>query len=327
MTALHIVVAAGLLAVSQLVIATLLDPGRAVRPLAGIVMWMSILTLRAVFMITSALLLMAFGISGSLPSWLPAWCIHLTSPLDQSHLGLSDHAAGEIAKLLPVALVLGSFLLAGYGIWKAGREVRKWIGVNAVGEGPTGSLIVNDPEMLIAAAGVRRPVVVVSPGALMELDESELAASLQHEWGHVRRRHRIVTLSAELLLSLSRPLPGGSSALANLRYFLERDADEYAVGKTGDPASLVRAICKVANATFSPRGPAVASLGGAGVPARLRMLVDRQRPSRRSDWLALGATFAVATLVVAVVATNTVIPLLENGFSIPHVALARPTCL
>ena len=57
---------------------------------------------------------------------------------------------------------------------------------------------VADGELLVAAAGLRRPRVLVSAGALLALDDDELEASLEHERGHIARRHRYVLVVSEL---------------------------------------------------------------------------------------------------------------------------------
>jgi len=61
--------------------------------------------------------------------------------------------------------------------------------------------------VLVAAAGLRKPRVVVSAGALLNLDDEELAASLDHEHGHIVRRHRYVLVAAELCRALARLFP------------------------------------------------------------------------------------------------------------------------
>jgi len=326
LTALYFAFAAVLLTVVHAAAVSLLKPEVSVSPMRGAAIWMLVLVLRAVVVVSVALFVMTYGLSGTLSGWLPAWCVHTTLPVDQVHFGLSGHLTGEIARLVPMAMLIASLALTAYGVWRAGRGISNWLRSHAVGEGPAGSVIVSDPEMLIAAAGFRQPVVVVSQEALIELDDDELAAGLQHEWGHVRRRHRSVTFLAALLVGLSRPLPGGKQAFSRLRFFLERDADEYAVDRTGDPHSLARAICKVASVRASTWNPAIAGLGGSGIAARLHLLIDRQQPAERGGWLMSGATLTIAVTVFFVMVTFATLPLFESGVGLPHLALAHPTC-
>jgi len=326
LTALHFAIAAVSLTVVHTVAISLLKPESSVNPMNGVVIWMSVLTLRTVVVVSAALFVMAYGLNENVSGWLPSWCVHMTLPVEQIHLGLSGHLVGEIARLIPVTLLTASFALTARGVWKAGRRISSWLRSNTVGEGPAGTVIVSDPEMLIAAAGFRRPVVVVSQEALIELDDDELAAGLQHEWGHVHRRHRTVTFFAAVLAGLSRPLPGGERAFSSLRFYLERDADEYAVGRTGDPHSLARAICKVASVRAITRNPAIACLDGSAVEARLHMLIEREKPAGRSMWLTSGATLSIAAILVFMMVGLVMLPLFETGLGLPHLALADPAC-
>jgi len=138
--------------------------------------------------------------------------------------------------------------------------------------GPSESLIVGGSNVFLAAAGIARPRVIVSAGALTALDDEELAAGLEHERGHIARRHRYVLVFAELSRGLARFLPGTRRAVQELRYHLERDADRWAVAHRHDPYALAAAICK-ATMPRSPRGPWVASLGGGDATRRVDELL------------------------------------------------------
>jgi len=76
------------------------------------------------------------------------------------------------------------------------------------------------------------------------LDDEELAASLEHERGHVARRHRFALVIAEVCRASARALPGTRHAVAELIFHLERDADRLVVDRLHDPAALASAICK-----------------------------------------------------------------------------------
>jgi bla regulator protein blaR1 len=159
--------------------------------------------------------------------------------------------------------------------------------------------VLADGEVLVAAAGLRRPQVVVSAGALMTLDDQELAASLEHEHGHIERRHRYVLVMAELCRALARFLPGTRKAAMELVFHLERDADRYAVARTNDPAALASAICKACES--SAFGAPALALGGGVVPRRIRLLLDGEAnpQSRREVPLR-----ALASVMVALVALS-----------------------
>lgn len=265
-----------LLAVGALACATpaLLDQSR-LRPMDGAVVWIAVLGLRAVITGVIALTTLLILPSTEVFTALTHWCAHgaIPLPLLPTHIDVDGHRIGGLALLVPLALVGASALWAMAGIWRAAKAVRRWLGQSSLGEGPRQSLIVGGAEPVVAAAGFRSARVVVSAGALVEMDDAELAAGLEHEWGHVNRRHRFVMALARVLRGLSRPLPGGRLALRHLEFHLERDADEYAVRRTGDALALASAICKVAGGV-SPcaSSPALAPLAKAGVSERLRLL-------------------------------------------------------
>jgi Zn-dependent protease with chaperone function len=104
------------------------------------------------------------------------------------------------------------------------RAARRLLARHSLGTGPRGSVIVGGPEVVLAVAGMARPRVVVSAGALIALDDDELDAALDHEHAHIARRHRFVVLTALVLRAIGRLVPGGGRALAEAGFHLERDA-------------------------------------------------------------------------------------------------------
>jgi hypothetical protein len=132
------------------------------------------------------------------------------------------------------------------------------------------------------------------------MDPDELAAGVAHEVAHIRRRHRPVLLSASILATVGRPLPGTRIAERELGFQLERDADAYVVDRLHDPLSLASAICKAAGATAPS---AATSLGGSGVVTRrLAELLDGR--GIRSTWVERGARTLAITLAGLVVAVS-----------------------
>ena len=108
---------------------------------------------------------------------------------------------------------LGGLALAASLLWALARVAQATLAVRRLvrtplGRGPEGSVIVGGDDVMLAAAGLARPTLVVSAGALARLDDAELAAAIAHERAHIRRRHRYVLLYAELCRVLGRPLPG-----------------------------------------------------------------------------------------------------------------------
>lgn len=266
---------AAALVIGAVLVAPHLAPRTELRPVTAIAMWTTVLGLRAALCAVAALWSVLF-----LPSTPPFqaisdWCVHAGVPFFAEHFGLSGHALGDVASFTPVAVLLTLTATAGIGAWKALRAAASWLGRNAVGYGPDESVIVGDAQVIVATAGVARPKVIVSAGALIDLDDAELKAGLAHEWGHVRRGHRSLTLTSTALLAASRLLPGGRKAFDELQFHLERDADDYAVRRTGDPLALASAICKTAaGGSGAPAPLMMASLAGANTAERLRLLLQ-----------------------------------------------------
>jgi hypothetical protein len=275
-----------------------------ISPGIGVTVWMTSLLLRASLVAAAVILTLVWLPETALFNAVTHWCLHAVLPLLATHLGFDGHSLGRAAVGLPVALLVLSVASASVAVCRGGRAVKGWLHRNSLGAGPQHSMIVSGGDVLVAAAGVRAPKVIVSTGALVKLDDEELAAGLQHEWGHVKRRHPSLLLVARILCAIGRPLPGGRSAFRNLQFHLERDADEYSVQRTGDPLALASAICKAAPPLPDPLAPAAASLAGCGVPQRLQLLLNqRSARSPRSERLARGvALLAVASTLGLLVA-------------------------
>lgn len=269
-------------------------------------LWAVALGLRALAGVFAALYVVLFVPTTELFDELTQWCWHTIIPYITTHLGLSGHGVGDAVIIVPSVLLAVSAASIGFGIWRACRAVRRLLAHESIGDGPAGSVIIGGPGVIVAAAGLARPRLVVSAGALVSLDDDELAASLDHEHGHIKRRHRFVLLYAEACRALGRCVPGTSAALRGLRFELERDADGWALGRAHDPLALASAIYKAA---VSPAGggPAVASLADGDVIRRVDELLAAPPPLRRSTIGLLNVL--AATGVTLVIALSIAVPL------------------
>lgn len=286
-------------------------PRAGLSPLTGAALWLSVLALRAVLVVLAALVAILYLPATALFQLMTHWCFHAVVPFLTTHLGFSGHRVGDAATLLP-GLVLGiSAISALFVVWRTTRAVRSWIKCSSLGPGPGESIIVGGEEVVVAAAGVLGAKIIVSTGALTRLDEDELAASLEHERGHIARRHPYLIVAANLAFAVARPLPGSKDALRRMQFCLERDADEYAIDRTRNPIALASAICKAAADAPAP-GPALATLAGSGAPARLRLLLDRSA-ARPSAWADFAARVLVAALVGMVILTAAFTPMLAHA--------------
>lgn len=268
---------------------------RAAPGLAALV-WTSALVLRALTAVLAAVTMVVVLPRTEIFTLITHWCWHTALPLMATHLGLDGHRVGDAALVLPGVVLAVSALSVAFGLWKAGRAVAALIQRGSVGRGPQDSVIVGDGDVVVAAAGIRRPRVLVSAGALTSLDDDELAASLDHEHGHIERRHRYILVLAELCRALARFLPGTRRAAQELRFHLERDADRFALERHHEPLVLASAICKAAQGRSTA---SVAALGGGGVSRRIRALIDGGAVSQPSNGLALRSAAALILALVA----------------------------
>jgi hypothetical protein len=248
-------------------------------PGAAVVLWSAALGLRALVVVGT--------VAGALVLLHPAQLMRAFADWPCApHHHIAGHAlaaAGGLA--LSLSLVWAMARVA-----QATLAVRRLIR-RPLGRGPEGSVIVGGEDVVLAVAGLTRPTLVVSAGALARLDDAELSAAIAHERAHIRRRHRFVLLFAELCRVLGRPLPGTAHAVRELRFQLERDADRSAVRDRADRLALASAICKAATGAASRAG--MAALGGDGTAARVRELLQEAVPDvhpRRLRALAAGAS-------------------------------------
>ena len=270
-------------------------------PTVAATIWLSALCLRALTVLYVALYLVLFLPNTQLFAAVTHWCWHTVLPLITTHLGLDGHSIGDAAVVVPAFVLAFSLISVSVGVVRAARSVRALLAGSAVGSGPGDSLIVGGADVLLAAAGITRPRVFVSAGALTALDDEELAAGLDHERAHIARRHRFVLVFAELCRSLARFLPGTRTTLGELHFHLERDADQWALARRHDPYALASAICK-AGASRATADPGLVLLSGDGeATRRVDELVElgASKPSRALRRGLAGATAVMACFVVA----------------------------
>jgi Zn-dependent protease with chaperone function len=287
-------------------------------PALGATIWLSALLLRALTALFTLLFLVLYLPATELFSLVTHWCWHAVIPVVATHLPLNGHAFGDLAVMLPAFVLAASMLSVVVGLWRAARRVRRLLARAVLGPGPGRSLVLADGDVLVAAAGLRKPRVVVSAGALLAFDDEELAASLEHEHGHIARRHRYLLVAAELCRALARFLPGTRRAARELVFQLERDADRYAIARRHDPIALASAICKAA--TAEETRPVALALGGGVATRRVQLLLDDDAPQRRRRELPL-RVLACAMVSVTLVGAAALPAAAHTGY---HVASATP---
>lgn len=312
-------------AVALLVMPYLL-PQAKLDPPSAIALWLSTLALRAVVCVYIAVALLLLLPATQLFRQLTDWCLHGVIPLITTHLGLDGRYLGDTAVGLPALLITTSVISLAFGAWQAAHALQRWLEHSSIGPGPHSSVIVGGSEVMLAAAGLKNPSVVVSAGALLQLDDAELAAGLQHEWGHIVRGHRFLSLFGAAFGAVGRALPGSARALSRLTLHLERDADHYAVAKTGDRMALASVICKSAGSGAG--NPVVAGLTTGGVPERLLQLTGEERLNRVGGARLTARLLAAVTFAATVSLAVGVIAITQGGVVPAALSLASfvPGC-
>lgn len=266
-------------------------------PTFAVAIWFSTLVLRALAAFFAVLFVVAVLPATQLFTSLTHWCWHGVLPVVTAHLGLDGRAFGDAAVVAPALFLAGSAVAVCVGLVRTARSLGAVLRRSSLGRGPGDSVIVGGSGVLVAAAGVARPQVVVSAGALTVLDDAELTAGLDHERGHIARGHRFVLVLAAICRALGRFVPGGARAMAELTFHLERDADRWAISRRNDPLALASAICKAATPeTPTAAAPLLTELGGGGATRRVVQLIELgERPAgRRSRGTAALAVGMVA---------------------------------
>jgi hypothetical protein len=255
-------------------------------PAAACLLWAAALGLRALLVVGTVAAALALLHPAHLFAAFAQW------PCEPKHR-IAGHAAATLGGL---ALSL-SLLYALARIVQAAAAVRRLIR-HPLGAGPEGTLIVGGGGIVLAAAGLWRPRLLVSAGALTQLDDAELRAAIAHEQAHIRRGHRWALLFAEVCRALGRPLPGTRHAGRELRLHIERDADRSAARGRPERLALASALVKAASGSAAQAGISLLG-GGDGVVARVRELLDAE-DGLRSERRLRGAAVLVALLAVAV---------------------------
>ena len=264
-------------------------------PVTAIALWLSSLALRALTGALAVITLLFFLPRTTVFGSVSHWCLPVALPATEAEVEVEGHRLADGALYLPGLALLASLLYFCASTARDARAAKQLVDRHAIGHGPRDSVILGDRSVLFAVAGLARPRVIVSAGALAVLDDDELTAALDHEQGHIARRHRFVMLVALGLRSLGRAMPGSHAAVRELAFHLERDADRWALRRRNDRLALASVICKSA-ITEPPQSAVLAQLGTAGVTERLAQLLDDR--STRGTRSATAALSALATVTV-----------------------------
>jgi Zn-dependent protease with chaperone function len=288
---------AALLVAGVLIAPHVMPLGR-VSPVAAGAVWLAALAARAVVVVGLALAALVVLPGTVLFERVSGWKLHQGT--GSVHLDLSGEPVAHLAALAPPGLVVVALVAFALSVARGAIALHRELGSRALGRGPRDSVVIADPGLLVAVPGLGPARILLSDRALTELDEAELEGCLAHEAAHLHRFHRPLGLLAGCLAAVARPIPGTRAAERGLRLSLERDADEAAVARTGDPLALASAICKVAG-QHRPAAPAMGVAGAGGTKARLDGLLAGEG-LRGGSALERGVAAMASLMALAVVA-------------------------
>jgi Zn-dependent protease with chaperone function len=146
-------------------------------------------------------------------------------------------------------------------------------------------------------AGVLRPTVFISRGALAALDEAELEAALRHERAHIRG-HDTATL---FVLSMLRDLApwGKGAALEAFKLSREAIADREAAAGAGS-LNLAAALLALARPGAAPAAAAVLPMARPDTLRwRLQALLETDVSPVQQSWAQVMTGMALSLLLVA----------------------------
>jgi hypothetical protein len=211
--------------------------------------------------------------------------------------GLSYPAANVDAVVIVLLAALGSVVtvraLGGtMREYRASRRFSRAVSRREV-ETLRGAFVVPDAQPRAFCAGLLRPRVYVSAGAVALLDEAALDAVLAHERHHARRRDPLRFAAGRVLAHALFFLPELGLLVERQQALAELSADESAVGGVqANRSALARAMLSFSDAPTSD--------GGGGIdPARIDYLLG-EPPSWRFPALLCVAAVGVLTLLVTV---------------------------
>jgi len=226
-----------------------------------------------------------------------------------SFIVLEPHAIREPVGTIPVVLGLCGLVLVLLGILNAtaaglgaSRTIATWVadGLLVNRERSVPVLRISRVVPALTAAGIFRPLVLMSDAVEAVLSASELQSALRHELEHVRRRDNLKKL---LLRSVG--FPGMDALEMAWLQATEMAADDAAVSTASQALDLAAALIKVSRLSTLPSAPDITTTlvhaPLASVNARIERLIawkgQQQKPT-----LAISPLYTVCVMVTTVAA-------------------------
>jgi beta-lactamase regulating signal transducer with metallopeptidase domain len=225
---------------------------------------------------------------------------------------LEPHATREPVGAIPIVLGLCGLILllrgilnAAAAVLRASATIATWVGngllVNRESSVPV--LRISRVVPALTAAGIFRPLVLISEAVESVLNANELQSALRHELAHVRRRDNLKKLLLRFVA-----FPGMHALEVAWLQATEMAADDAAVSTASEALDLAAALIKLSRLGSLPLAPDIATtlvhapLGS--VNARIERLIAWNGQQKRSA-LSLSplymACVTLATLAAVVV--------------------------
>jgi Zn-dependent protease with chaperone function len=244
--------------------------------------------------------------------------------------GLSHLIGACVLRLRAMYATPGGATVAGLGLILAGAVVARTV-VTAVGhlraagrealrhaetarlvghpDPALGAVLVDHARPAAYCVAGRHPTVILTTGALRELDAGQLGAVLAHERAHLASHHHLLLAMAGIGRQVLPFLPLMRDADAQVGRLVELHADD-AAARASDPASLATALVVLATAP-SP-APALAA-GATDAVQRIHRLLGPAEPLGRLRRLQLQATATALALTPVLLALAPAVAALALG--------------
>ena len=261
-----------------------------------------------------AQILFTLRLAPSLVGLIVVGLFFLPAYLDYEPRGTSEAVSPKLALFASLS-ILGLALAtwrAARAIWITRRLRREWLHASKEISLPgvrVRTFQIPHAFPIVAVVGILRPRLFVAEQVLHTLTPEELAATVAHEYGHLRARDNLrrglLRACRDALL-----IPVGNSVEKSWSAAAESAADEYAAGISADVAlNLASALVKIAR--MVPVGvraqmPLAAFLVGEesrGIKARVRHLLDIASRGRETNKarIKIATVLPLATMIAALV--------------------------
>lgn len=157
------------------------------------------------------------------------------------------------------------------------------------------------PAIYCLPSGSGLDRIQVTTGAMRLLDERELRAAVEHEHGHIVRRHHVITLYADTVSALFRWAGMLRHYPAAVRELVELEADDFAAERHGSGVVASALLQMAAPPAGNPPATALSVTGGDS-SARIRRLLWPGQQLTRST-ISLLALVALTTPTLPATAT------------------------